>query len=73
MSAVCVCVWGGGRRKRAPRRRFKNSLHALRTIFREGGVGAFSSGLLPCMLRAFPANAVGFVVYEGVAGSLRGK
>ncbi len=54
-------------------RRYKNSLHAFRTIAKEGGVAAFSSGLLPCMLRAFPANAVGFVVYEGVAGALRGK
>ena len=45
-------------------RRYKNSLHAFRTIAKEGGVAAFSSGLLPCMLRAFPANAACFFGME---------
>ena len=35
-----------------------------REIMREGGARAFFKGIEPCLLRAFPVNAVIFLVYE---------
>ena len=41
---------------------------AARAMWREGGVGRFFKGLSPCLLRAAPANAVCFLVYERALG-----
>ena len=41
--------------------------------YADGGLRAFGKGFLPCIIRAFPANAVGFAVFEAVAGFLRAR
>lgn len=40
-------------------------LPVVRQLLQEGGVRAFYSGFLPCVLRAAPANAAAFVGLEG--------
>ena len=47
-------------------RRFRNSIHCSLTILKENGWRGFWRGYLPCLIRAFPANGSGFVVYETV-------
>ena len=47
-----------------PQRRFPTMLQATRTLYAEGGVRRFFTGLSPCLLRAAPANAVCFALYE---------
>ena len=41
---------------------------AARGVYREGnaGIGGFWRGFTPCILRAFPANAMALVAFEGV-------
>ncbi len=39
-------------------------MDAAAKLWAEGGVKRFSAGLAPCLARSFPANAVGFAVYE---------
>ena len=46
-------------------RRYKGGLLGTGAqLWKEGGVKRFTAGLSPCLLRAFPANAAGFVAYE---------
>lgn len=52
------------------RRRFANWRAAAAAVWREGGMRAYWRGFLPCFLRAFPANAVALVAFEGVMRSL---
>ena len=40
------------------RRRYRGLWDCVRTIYRSGGPTAFYTGLVPCLLRAFPTNAV---------------
>ena len=47
-------------------RKFPNWKTAAKTIYRENGVKGYWRGFLPCFLRAFPANAVALVAFEGV-------
>jgi solute carrier family 25 carnitine/acylcarnitine transporter 20/29 len=47
-------------------RRFRNWREAAVAVGREGGARAYWRGFLPCFLRAFPANAVALVAFEGV-------
>lgn len=47
-------------------RRFRRWGQAARAVYREGGVMGFWRGFLPCFLRAFPANAMALVAFEGV-------
>ncbi|KAH9220927.1 mitochondrial carrier domain-containing protein [Leptodontidium sp. 2 PMI_412] len=51
-------------------RRFANWRMAARTVYRENGVRGFWRGFVPCFLRAFPANAVALVAFEGVMRAL---
>ena len=39
-------------------------MDAAAKLWAEGGLKRFSAGLAPCLARSFPANAVGFAVYE---------
>lgn len=39
-------------------------LHVTRQLYREGGVPVFFRGLVPCLVRAAPVNAVTFAVFE---------
>jgi solute carrier family 25 carnitine/acylcarnitine transporter 20/29 len=51
-------------------RRFPNWKTAARTVYIENGWRGFWRGFLPCFLRAFPANAVALVAFEGVMRAL---
>jgi solute carrier family 25 (mitochondrial carnitine/acylcarnitine transporter), member 20/29 len=54
----------GGKRKYA---RWRD---AARSVYREGGAKGYWRGFLPCFLRAFPANAMALVAFEGVMRAL---
>ncbi|CUS10303.1 unnamed protein product [Tuber aestivum] len=47
-------------------RRFKSWSEAAAAVGRESGVRGYWRGFVPCILRAFPANAVALVAFEGV-------
>ncbi|PBP19072.1 mitochondrial carrier protein [Diplocarpon rosae] len=51
-------------------RKFRSWREAARGVYREGGARGFWRGFAPCFLRAFPANAVALVAFEGVMRSL---
>ncbi|KAH0492323.1 hypothetical protein TgHK011_007281 [Trichoderma gracile] len=51
-------------------RRFARWRDAAAAVYREGGWRAFWRGFLPCFLRAFPANAMALVAFEGVMRTL---
>jgi hypothetical protein len=49
-------------------KKFQNKRQGLvwhvRNIYEKGGTRAFFKGLEPCLLRAFPVNAMMFLTYE---------
>lgn len=51
-------------------RRFRHWKDAAVTVYRESGWRGYWRGFLPCFLRAFPANAMALVAFEGVMRSL---
>lgn len=51
-------------------RKFPRWKDAAREVWREGGVKGFWRGFTPCFLRAFPANAMALVAFEGVMRAL---
>lgn len=51
-------------------RRFKHWSDAAKTVYRENGIRGYWRGFLPCFLRAFPANAMALVAFEGVMRAL---
>lgn len=53
-----------------PNRRFKRWRDAAVTVGRENGWRGYWRGFLPCFLRAFPANAMALVAFEGVMRTL---
>ncbi|KAH8671140.1 carrier protein YMC2 [Xylariales sp. PMI_506] len=55
---------GGGLGDGTPR--FKGWSDAARAVYRENGWRGYWRGFLPCFLRAFPANAMALVAFEGV-------
>ncbi|KAI1756323.1 carrier protein YMC2 [Xylaria castorea] len=50
--------------------RFKNWRQAAQAVYREGGAKGYWRGFLPCFLRAFPANAMSLVAFEGIMRAL---
>lgn len=52
------------------RRRFPRWKDAARAIWRRDGLRGFWRGFVPCFLRAFPANAVALMTFEGVMRGL---
>ncbi|KAI1778190.1 mitochondrial carrier [Hypoxylon cercidicola] len=46
--------------------RFRNWGQAAQAVYREGGAKGYWRGFVPCFLRAFPANAMALVAFEGV-------
>ncbi|KAI1104747.1 mitochondrial carrier [Jackrogersella minutella] len=50
--------------------RFKTWWQAAQSVYREGGAKGYWRGFLPCFLRAFPANAMALVAFEGVMRAL---
>lgn len=51
-------------------RRFRRWKDAAKAVYREGGAKGYWRGFLPCFLRAFPANAMALVAFEGVMRTL---
>lgn len=51
-------------------RRFLRWKDAAKEILRRDGLRGFWRGFTPCFLRAFPANAVALVAFEGVMRGL---
>ncbi|KAL7926216.1 mitochondrial carrier [Trichoderma austrokoningii] len=52
------------------KRRFGRWRDAAVTVYRENGWRGYWRGFLPCFLRAFPANAMALVAFEGVMRTL---
>ncbi|KAI1764156.1 mitochondrial carrier [Hypoxylon sp. FL1150] len=50
--------------------RFRNWGQAAKAVYREGGAKGYWRGFVPCFLRAFPANAMALVAFEGVMRAL---
>jgi solute carrier family 25 carnitine/acylcarnitine transporter 20/29 len=51
-------------------RRFPRWKDAAKAVHRENGWRGYWRGFLPCFLRAFPANAMALVAFEGVMRAL---
>lgn len=51
-------------------RRFPRWRDAAQGVWRESGWRGYWRGFAPCFLRAFPANAMALVAFEGVMRSL---
>ena len=51
-------------------RKFRNWRQAAWTVGRESGFRGYWRGFVPCFLRAFPANAMALVAFEGVMRAL---
>lgn len=51
-------------------RRFRWWKDAAKAVYRERGLKGYWRGFVPCFLRAFPANAMALVAFEGVMRSL---
>lgn len=45
-------------------RRFRSTADAARQLYKEGGIPRFFKGIAPCLLRAAPANATCFFLYQ---------
>ncbi|MCJ1432650.1 hypothetical protein MMC27_002007 [Xylographa pallens] len=54
-------------------RRFRGWRDAARAVWLRDGARGFWRGFVPCFLRAFPANAVALVAFEGVMRGLEGR
>ncbi|KAK3718487.1 hypothetical protein LTR37_004991 [Vermiconidia calcicola] len=53
-----------------PERKYPRWKDAAKSIYRESGWRGYWRGFLPCFLRAFPANAMALVAFEGVMRGL---
>jgi solute carrier family 25 carnitine/acylcarnitine transporter 20/29 len=53
-------------------RKFRNWREAAWAVGRESGFKGYWRGFVPCFLRAFPANAVALVAFEGAMRTLPG-
>ncbi|KAL0482011.1 mitochondrial substrate carrier family protein Y [Acrasis kona] len=51
---------------------YKNFMECTRKIYKSEGFGGFTRGLFPTCIRAFPASAIGFIVYEATLKLLPG-
>lgn len=55
-----------------PGRKFPRWRDAANAIWKESGWKGYWRGFVPCFLRAFPANAMALVAFEGVMRALPG-
>ncbi|OCK84369.1 mitochondrial carrier [Lepidopterella palustris CBS 459.81] len=53
-----------------PERKFARWRDAAKAVYRENGWRGYWRGFVPCFLRAFPANAMALVAFEGVMRAL---
>jgi len=54
------------------RRKYKSWLDAWTSIWRQSGVKGYYRGFVPCVLRAFPANAAALFMFERTMRLLEG-
>lgn len=52
-------------------RRYRSVPQTAALLWAEGGVKRYTAGIVPCLLRSFPANAAGFLCYELTKKSLQ--
>lgn len=52
------------------KRKYRNWWAAAKDVYRRDGMKGYWRGFLPCFLRAFPANAMALVAFEGVMRAL---
>lgn len=45
-------------------RKYRSLPQTAARLWAEGGVARYTAGIVPCLLRSFPANAAGFLCYE---------
>ena len=45
-------------------RKYRSVPQTASLLWAEGGAARFTAGIVPCLLRSFPANAAGFLCYE---------
>ncbi|KAI1188637.1 carrier protein YMC2 [Nemania serpens] len=50
--------------------RFRSWRQAAQAVYRESGARGYWRGFVPCFLRAFPANAMALLAFEGVMRAL---
>ncbi|GAW21517.1 hypothetical protein ANO14919_110390 [Xylariales sp. No.14919] len=50
--------------------KYRNWWQAAQAVYRDSGARGYWRGFLPCFLRAFPANAMALVAFEGVMRAL---
>ncbi|KAI1341375.1 mitochondrial carrier [Xylariaceae sp. FL0016] len=50
--------------------KYRSWRQAAEAVYRDAGMKGYWRGFVPCFLRAFPANAVALVAFEGVMRSL---
>jgi len=53
------------------KRKYQNTMHAIRQIHAQYGIKGFFRGFTPCMLRAFPANGATFMTYQYVMNKIK--
>ena len=53
-------------------RKFYTWRQAAKAVYAENGLRGYWRGFLPCFLRAFPANAMALLVFEGIMRALPG-
>jgi solute carrier family 25 carnitine/acylcarnitine transporter 20/29 len=53
-----------------PERKFPRWKDAAKAVWKESGWRGYWRGFVPCFLRAFPANAMALVAFEGVMRAL---
>lgn len=53
-----------------PAQKFPRWVDAASAVYRERGWRGYWRGFVPCFLRAFPANAVALLAFEGVLRTL---
>jgi len=54
-----------------PGRKYPRWRDAATSVYRDAGLKGYWRGFVPCFLRAFPANAMALVAFEGVMRSLK--
>ena len=52
-------------------RKYRSVGQTAALLWAEGGARRFTAGIVPCLLRSFPANAAGFLCYEVTKKSLQ--
>jgi solute carrier family 25 carnitine/acylcarnitine transporter 20/29 len=55
------------------KRVYSGTIDTFSKIYKSHGVGGFTRGIVPCLLRAFPANGSAFVTYDTVIQNMNNR